>query len=81
MAANIITLGVNYDHPSKSAKAKLGLPNWRFIQMQKLCKATFQRGKRKGNTPLGLAGLDDIPTWSQVLDSLLGESALESQAA
>jgi transposase len=36
-----VTLGVNYDHPSKSAKARLGLPNWRFIQMQKLCKATF----------------------------------------
>ena len=36
-----LTLGVNYDHPSKSAKAKLALPNWRFIQMQKLCKATF----------------------------------------
>ena len=41
------TLGVNYDHPSKSAKAKLGLPNWRFIQMQKLCKATLAANRTR----------------------------------
>jgi hypothetical protein len=43
--------------------------------------STFQRGKRKGNTPLRLAGLDETPSWSQVLDRLLGEPAMESQVA
>ena len=41
------TLGVNYDQPSKSAKARLGLPSWRFIQMQKLCKATFAANRTR----------------------------------
>ena len=62
--------------------AHRGMPDWLMPLLQLYWNHhTFQRGKRKGNTPLSLAGLDDIPTWSQVLDSLLGEPALESQAA
>jgi len=63
-------------------QAHRGMPDWLMPLLQLYWNHhTFQRGKRKGNTPLSLAGLDDIPTWSQVLDSLLGESAVESQAA
>ena len=59
-----------------------GMPDWLMPLLQLYWNHhTFQRGKRKGNTPLSLAGLDDIPAWSQILDSLLGESEVESQAA
>ncbi len=62
--------------------AHRGMPDWLMPLLQLYWNHhTFQRGKRKGNTPLGLAGLDDIPTWSQVLDSLLGEAEVESQVA
>ncbi len=40
---------------------------------------TFQRGKRKGKTPLSLAGMETA-SWSQVLDRLLGSPEMESQA-
>jgi hypothetical protein len=63
-------------------QAHRGMPDWLTPLLQLYWNHhTFQRGKRRGNTPLSLAGLDDVPTWSQVLDSLLGESAVESQAA
>jgi hypothetical protein len=63
-------------------QAHRGMPHWLMPLLQLYWNHhTFQRGKRKGNTPLSLAGLDDVPTWSQVLDSLLAESAVESQAA
>ena len=63
-------------------QAHRGMPDWLMPLLQLYWNHhTFQRGKRKGNTPLNLAGLDDVPTWSQVLDSLLGGSAVESQAA
>jgi hypothetical protein len=63
-------------------QAHRGMPDWLMPLLQLYWNHhTFQRGKRKGNTPLSLAGLDDIPTWSQILDSLLGESEVESQAA
>ena len=63
-------------------QAHRGMPDWLTPLLQLYWNHhTFQRGKRKGNTPLSLAGLDDVPTWSQVLDSLLGGSAVESQAA
>jgi hypothetical protein len=63
-------------------QAHRGMPDWLMPLLQLYWNHhTFQRGKRKGNTPLSLAGLDDIPTWSQVLDSLLGEAAVKSQAA
>ena len=63
-------------------QAHRGMPDWLMPLLQLYWNHhTFQRGKRKGNNPLSLAGLDDVPTWSQVLDSLLNESAVESQAA
>ncbi len=43
--------------------AHRGMPDWLMPLLQLYWNHhTFQRGKRKGNTPLGLAGLDDIPT-------------------
>jgi hypothetical protein len=63
-------------------QAHRGMPDWLMPLLQLYWNHhTFQRGKRKGNTPLSLAGLDDVPTWSQVLDSLIGESEVVSQAA
>jgi hypothetical protein len=63
-------------------QAHRGMPDWLTPLLQLYWNHhTFQRGKRKGNTPLSLTGLDDVLTWSQVLDSLLGKSSVESQAA
>jgi hypothetical protein len=61
-------------------QAHRGMPEWLTPLLQLYWNHhTFQRGKRKGKTPLSLAGIDDIASWSQVLDSLLGKA--ESEAA
>jgi hypothetical protein len=60
-------------------QAHRGIPEWLTPLLQLYWNHhTFQRGKRKGNTPLSLAGLDDISTWSQVLDRLFGEPRAEA---
>jgi hypothetical protein len=61
-------------------QAHRGMPEWLTPLLQLYWNHhTFQRGKRKGKTPLSLAGIDDTASWSQVLDSLLGKA--ESEAA
>jgi hypothetical protein len=61
-------------------QAHRGMPGWLTPLLQLYWNHhIFQRGKRKGKTPLSLAGIDDAASWSQVLDSLLGK--VESEAA
>lgn len=63
-------------------QAHRGMPAWLTPLLQLYWNHhTFQRGKRKGNTPLSLAGIDETASWSQILDRLLGSSEVESQAA
>jgi hypothetical protein len=63
-------------------QAHRGMPEWLTPLLQLYWNHhTFQRGKRKGNTPLSLAGVDDEASWSQVLDRLFGCPDAESQAA
>jgi hypothetical protein len=63
-------------------QAHRGMPDWLTPLLQLYWNHhTFQRGKRKGNTPLSLAGIDETVSWSQVLDRLLGSPEVESQAA
>jgi hypothetical protein len=63
-------------------QAHRGMPDWLMPLLQLYWNHhTFQRGKRKGNTPLSLAGIDDTDSWSQVLDRLFGNPEAESQAA
>ena len=63
-------------------QAHRGVPDWLMPLLQLYWNHhTFQRGKRKGRTPLRLAGIDEMASWSQVLDRLLGKPEVESQAA
>lgn len=63
-------------------QAHRGMPDWLMPLLQLYWNHhTFQRGKRKGNTPLSLAGIDETASWSQILDRLLGSSEVKSQAA
>lgn len=63
-------------------QAHRGMPDWLMPLLQLYWNHhTFQRGKRKGNTPLSLAGIDETAPWSQILDRLIGSSEVESQAA
>jgi hypothetical protein len=56
-----------------------GMPEWLTPLLQLYWNHhTFRRGKRKGKTPLSLAGIDDTASWSQVLDSLLGKPKAEA---
>jgi len=49
-----------------------GVPQWLFPLLMLLWNHhTFQRGKREGQSPLELAGVDRVPTLSQVLDRVL----------
>lgn len=62
-------------------QAHRGMPGWLMPLLQLYWNHhTFQRGKRKGKTPLSLAGMETA-SWSQVLDRLLGSPEMESQAA
>jgi hypothetical protein len=63
-------------------QAHRGMPDWLTPLLQLYWNHhTFQRGKRKGKTPLSLAGLDEKSSWSQVLDCLLGKPIAEPEAA
>jgi hypothetical protein len=49
-----------------------GIPQWLLPLLTLLWNHhAFQRGKRQGKSPLQLAGVDDVPSLSQVLDQLL----------
>jgi hypothetical protein len=59
-----------------------GMPEWLTPLLQLYWNHhTFQRGKRKGRTPLNLAGIDEVSSWSHVLERLLAEPKAESEAA
>jgi regulator of protease activity HflC (stomatin/prohibitin superfamily) len=50
-----------------------GMPQWLFPLLTLLWNHhIFQRGKREGKSPLELAGVDDVPSLSEVLSQLLG---------
>ncbi len=56
-----------------------GIPEWLAPLLQLYWNHhTFQRGKRKGKTPLSLAGIDETSSWSQVLERLFGEPKAEA---
>ena len=49
-----------------------GMPKWLLPLLQVFWNHhPFQRGKRKGNSPLSLAGVKNVPSLAQVLDMLL----------
>jgi hypothetical protein len=63
-------------------QAHRGMPDWLMPLLQLYWNHhTFQRGKRKGKTPLSLAGIDETASWSQILDQLLAYPEVEPQAA
>jgi hypothetical protein len=50
-----------------------GMPQWMFPLLTLLWNHhIFQRGKREGKSPLELAGVEDVPSLSEVLSQLLG---------
>jgi hypothetical protein len=50
-----------------------GMPQWLFPLLTLLWNHhIFQRGKREGKSPLELAGVDEVPSLSEVLSQLLG---------
>ena len=54
-----------------------GMPQWLLPLLMLLWNHhTFQRGKRAGKSPLELAGVDDAPSLSEVLDRLLYPESL-----
>lgn len=60
-------------------QAHRGMPDWLTPLLQLYWNHhTFLRGKRKGKTPLSLAGIDEKSSWSHVLDCLLGEPTAEA---
>ena len=63
-------------------QAHRGIPEWLTPLLQLYWNHhTFQRGKRKGKTPLSLAGIDETASWSQVLDRLFVTPETKSEAA
>jgi hypothetical protein len=62
-------------------RAHKGMPDWLLPLLQLFWNHhTFQRGKRKGQTPLELAGVEQPPSWAEVLD-LLVQQQLVTPAA
>ena len=60
-------------------QAHRGMPEWLTPLLQLYWNHhTFQRGKRKGKTPLSLAGIDETTSWSQVLECLFVEPKAEA---
>jgi hypothetical protein len=61
-------------------RAHKGMPDWLLPLLQLFWNHhTFQRGKRKGHSPLELAGVEQPRSWTQVLD-LLVQQQLTTQA-
>ena len=49
------------------------MPQWLFPLLTLLWNHhIFQRGKREGKSPLELAGVNEVPSLSEVLSQLLG---------
>jgi hypothetical protein len=62
-------------------RAHRGMPNWLLPLLQLFWNHhTFQRGKRKGHSPVELAGVEHAHSWTEVLD-LLVKRQLVAQAA
>lgn len=60
--------------------AHRGMPDWLLPLLQLFWNHhTFQRGKRKGQSPLELAGVENARSWAQVLDLLVNQQ-LTTQA-
>jgi hypothetical protein len=61
-------------------RAHRGMPDWLLPLLQLFWNHhTFQRGKRKGHSPIELAGVEQALSWTQVLD-LLVQRQLVAQA-
>jgi hypothetical protein len=61
-------------------RAHKGMPDWLLPLLQLFWNHhTFQRGKRKGQSPLELAGVEQPRSWAEVLD-LLVQQQLVSEA-
>ena len=61
-------------------RAHRGMPDWLLPLLQLFWNHhTFQRGKRKGHSPVELAGVEQAHSWAEVLD-LLVKRQLVSQA-
>ena len=53
-------------------RAHRGMPDWLLPLLQLFWNHhTFQRGKRKGHSPIELAGVEQAPSWTEVLDLLV----------
>jgi transposase len=53
-------------------RAHRGMPNWLLPLLQLFWNHhTFQRGKRKGRSPVQLAGVEQAYSWTEVLDLLV----------
>jgi hypothetical protein len=53
-------------------RAHRGMPNWLLPLLQLFWNHhTFQRGKRKGHSPIELAGVEQALSWTEVLDLLI----------
>jgi hypothetical protein len=59
-----------------------GMPNWLLPLLQLFWNhRPFQRGKRAGNSPLGMAGVTDVPSLKEVLDRLFSPKPTAQAAA
>jgi hypothetical protein len=59
-----------------------GMPRWLMPLLQLFWNhRPFQRGKRAGNSPLGMAGVTDAPSLSEVLDRLFSPKPTAQAAA
>jgi hypothetical protein len=55
-------------------RAHRGMPDWLLPLLQLFWNHhTFQRGKRKGHSPVELAGVEQAHTWTEVLDLLVNQ--------
>jgi hypothetical protein len=54
-----------------------GMPDWLLPLLQLFWNHhTFQRGKRKGHSPLELAGVEHVRSWAEVLDLLVNQQLI-----
>jgi hypothetical protein len=58
-------------------RAHRGMPNWLLPLLQLFWNHhTFQRGKRKGHSPIELAGVEQAHSWAEVLDLLIEQQLI-----
>jgi hypothetical protein len=59
-----------------------GMPDWLLPLLQIFWNHhVFQRGKRQGESPLELAGIEDVPSLAEVLDVLINPQAIAQAVA